>query len=261
MSALQAVLFDIDDTLFSTSDFAERARRNAVQAMILNGLKIDPEEALRELQEVISEFSSNYSSHFDKLLTRIPESRYRGINPAILIAAGVIGYHETKSELHPYPDVVNSLRRLSGTHLVLGVVSAGLQIKQAEKLLRLGVYPFFDPEAIFISDQIGISKPNPKIYLHACSRLGVQPSKVLYVGDNPTHDIDPCNRLGIATVRCRRGTRHSDVEGETKADHEIQSFEDLLAILEREFGMEIPELDSVPLPATLRRARSSKARP
>jgi putative hydrolase of the HAD superfamily len=67
---LKALLFDIDDTLFSTSDFAERARRNAIRSMIQYGLKMDEESAFRELQEVIAEFTSNYSSHFDKLLVR-----------------------------------------------------------------------------------------------------------------------------------------------------------------------------------------------
>ena len=240
MQDLDALLFDIDDTLFSTSEFAEKARRNAIQGMILHGLRIHPEEALRELREVISEFSSNHSSHFDKLLLRVPPSLYHGVNPAILVAAGVIAYHETKSdELDTFPDVPDVLRQLSRTHLILGVVSQGLKIKQAEKLLRLGVYPFFHPEAIFISDQIGIGKPNPKIYQHACNSLGLDPTRVMYVGDNPSHDIDPCNSLGMITVRNRRGTRYSTVEGQTPADYEIQSFHELAQLLEQDFGIKL----------------------
>ena len=34
MSKLRAILFDIDDTLFSTTGFARKARRNAVRAMV-----------------------------------------------------------------------------------------------------------------------------------------------------------------------------------------------------------------------------------
>ena len=136
MPDLDAILFDIDDTLFSTSEFAEKARRNAIQGMVLHGLRIKPEDALRELREVIAEFSSNHSNHFDKLLRRTPPSRYHGVNPAILVAAGVIAYHETKSyELNPFPDVSDTLARLNRTHLIVGVVSAGLEVKQAEKLL------------------------------------------------------------------------------------------------------------------------------
>jgi len=46
---LKAVLFDIDDTLFSTSDFADHARRNAIRSMIQYGLRMDEEAAYREL--------------------------------------------------------------------------------------------------------------------------------------------------------------------------------------------------------------------
>ena len=56
VATLRAIFFDIDDTLFSTSAFAARARRNAIQAMVLHGLQMEPEEALRELNEVIAEY-------------------------------------------------------------------------------------------------------------------------------------------------------------------------------------------------------------
>ena len=71
MTRLRAVLFDIDDTLFSTTHFARVARRNAIRAMIRAGLDVPEDEALRELEEVISEFSSNYEHHYDQLLKRL----------------------------------------------------------------------------------------------------------------------------------------------------------------------------------------------
>ena len=51
-----------------------------------------------------------------------------------------------------------------------GILTPGLQVKQAEKLVRLGVLPWLDPGAIFFSDQMGVSKPNPKIYAEGASR-------------------------------------------------------------------------------------------
>jgi FMN phosphatase YigB (HAD superfamily) len=56
--------------------------------------------------------------------------------------------------------------------VVLGVITHGLEYKQAEKLLLLKVVPYLNPAAIFISDQVGISKPNPKLYQRACAALG-----------------------------------------------------------------------------------------
>ena len=68
MPALDAVLFDIDDTLFSTTKFARRARNNAVRAMVAAGLGLSEAVVRAELDEVISEFTSNYDRHFDNLL-------------------------------------------------------------------------------------------------------------------------------------------------------------------------------------------------
>jgi len=236
---LKAICFDIDDTLFSTTEFAEKARKESIAQMIRYGLKVSEKDALYELKEVIHEFTSNYEHHFDKLLLRFPDEAINGINPAILVAAGVVGYHETKfRQLRPYPDVVEVLDTLSRSDLILGIISAGLAIKQAEKLVRLDVYRYLNPEAIFISDQIGISKPNIKLYQKACKRLSLDPSHVMYIGDNPIADIDPTNQLGMITVRNRRATQHGFADGKTMPDYEIHDFFDLLAILKRDFGLE-----------------------
>ncbi|HUU42849.1 MAG TPA: HAD family hydrolase, partial [Planctomycetota bacterium] len=152
MAQLRAILFDIDDTLYSTTEFADLARSNGVTAMVRLGLRMEHEAVMRELREVIAEFTSNYEGHFDKLLLRLPREVYEGLNPAILVAGAVIAYHETKaSRLRPLPDVVEALRKLSHTELILGVITMGPQVKQAEKILRLGLMDYIDPSAIFIS--------------------------------------------------------------------------------------------------------------
>ena len=263
MGKLRAVLFDIDDTLFSTSEFARTARRNSIRAMIRVGVRMSEKELMRELEEVIIEFSSNYQNHFDKLLQRIPRSKVRGTNPAIIVAAGVTAYHDTKfSHLRPYEDAVQLLRELQRTDLTLGVVTDGLMVKQAEKLLRLGVYPLFDPQAIFISDQIGISKPNPKLYRRACAAIGVAPSNVLYIGDNPLNDIDPPNSLGIHTVLLQRHGKYSHLQGKTYPDHSIRGFDELRTILKETFEVPFGRRRSVggPAPkATSKRSTSAKS--
>ena len=229
---LSAVLFDIDDTLYSTTVFARKARENSIAAMIRHGLRIDPARCYEELTEVISEFSSNYEHHYEKLLSRLPAAARRGVNPSILVAAAVVAYHQTKSrELHPYPDVIPVLKVLARRRLLLGVVTSGLAVKQAEKLIRLGVVGLLDPRAVFISEQIGISKPNPKLYLTACRRLGLSPQAVLYVGDDPRMDVDPPNRIGMRTARIRGGGRHDAESGATAPTHDIRNFRELLAVV------------------------------
>lgn len=237
---LRAIFFDIDDTLYSTSEFAANARRNAIENMRAHGFRMATEDALRELTEIVNEFSSNYEHHFDKLLRRVPAHYYEGIHPTILVAAAVVGYHETKfRELRPYEDAVDVLKLLKEeTELKLGVITSGLSLKQAEKLVRLGVADLFD--GLFISDEIGISKPNQKLYLRACKDFGVRPSEAMYVGDRPRMDVDPCNRIGMITVLNKRSAREY-LPGETQPDFEIHNFFDLLDILKDRFGIEVSD--------------------
>lgn len=233
---LKGIFFDIDDTLYSTSEFAEIARSQALDAMIQAGLNMDRKQLREELDEVIEEFTSNYEHHFDKLLLRIPRRYYRGINPSIIVAAGMIAYHETKMRrLAPYEDAIEVLKLLSKTQLILGIITEGLEVKQAEKLVRMRITPYLSSNAIFISNQLGISKPNPKIYQRACSDLNLRPGETMYVGDNPRHDIDPPRSIGMITVRMRRGGKYYNAEGETAPHREVQNFWDLLDYLKQEF--------------------------
>jgi putative hydrolase of the HAD superfamily len=236
---LSAIFFDIDDTLYSTTAFANLARQRAVEAMVHNGLRLPASVVRRELDEVISEFSSNYPNHFDKLLLRLPRDSWSGTNKALIIASGVRHYHATKDELAPFPDVLPFFKQVSTSDLLLGIITHGLEIKQAEKLLLLGVVPYLNPRAIFISDQLGISKPNPKLYTRACSTIGVDPHEAMYVGDNPLHDVDPPHSIGMTTVRTLRDCKHKDAKGKVEPDYTIESFEELLPILTTDFDVQL----------------------
>ena len=239
---LEAIFFDVDDTLFSTTEFALRARRAAVRAMRDAGLDHPLDRLERELEEVVGEFSSNYGNHFDKLLLRVPPGCHAGTNPALIVAAGVIAYHRTKTEeLTAYPDARELLERLAGTRLVRGIITAGLAIKQAEKLIRLDLVRYLTPRAIFISEQIGISKPNVKLYGRACDAVGVDPTRAMYVGDNPESDVAPPRRLGMITVRLRRSGKYRDVPSPEPPHYEVARFDELARILERDFEVPLAE--------------------
>lgn len=240
---LRAVFFDVDDTLYSTTAFATEARRRAVEAMAaLGGLRVTADELLSELREVIAEFGSNHDAHFDRLLRRFPEDALGGHARSVLVAAGVTAYHDTKQEgLRPFPGVREGFRDLHAkTQLVLGVITEGLAVKQSEKILRLGIYPYLDRGGVFISDTIGISKPNPKLWLRACTTAGVSPAEAMYVGDNPHHDVVPARQVGMRTVRMRSPCgKCAGVESPVAPDHEVAGFGEFLAVLRAEYGITV----------------------
>ncbi len=240
MARLDAIFFDIDDTLCATTAFAQRARRNAVRAMLSAGLHGDEESIFRELEEVIAEFSSNYEHHFDKLLLRLPESALAGHNPALVVAAGVAAYHDTKfRELSPFPGVAELFADLRRAGVKVGIITHGLTVKQAEKLVRLGLVPHLDPSAIFISDQIGVAKPNPKLYQTALEKVGVPAGRSLYVGDNPRNDVAPPRKLGMLTCWARMVRRH-ELGDAPAPDFEVASFAELRTLLRERLDVPLP---------------------
>lgn len=231
MTALKAILFDIDDTLFATTTFADRARRRAVEAMTQSGLDVDPDKAYRELQQVVTEFSSNYGHHFDKLVLRLSDHMRPGVHPAIVVASGVWAYHATKEHIKPFPDAVRALSALQHSNVLRGVLTNGRTIKQAEKLVRLGLQNAFSPSAIFISEEIGVAKPHPKIFHIACEHLGVAPGETMYVGDHRVNDVDPADEAGLVTCWRRGRGKHGDKEGAHTPDHTVDNLDQLVEIL------------------------------
>lgn len=235
---LRAVLFDIDDTLFSTTQFAKVARRNAVRAMVETGLDLPEEVVLKELEEVLTEFSSNYDHHFDQLLRRLRPKALESVNPALIVAAGIAAYHDTKfRELKPFDDVIPLLQALRAAGVITGIITHGWTIKQAEKIVRLGLVPHLDRRAVFISDQLGISKPNPKIYALALRDLGLQAAQAMYVGDSPSHDITPPKSLGMKAVWAKRASRFQPGPADATPDHVVQDFTELRGILRERYGL------------------------
>jgi putative hydrolase of the HAD superfamily len=198
---IKAVIFDLDDTLYDTTLQVDKARENAVKAMVAAGLQTEEEKAAAALAEVVSKKGSNYENHYDDLLNALGCEN----NPKI-IAAGVVAYHEAKKTyLVPYPGTIPTLLKLREKGLRIGIVTDGRPVKQWEKLIRLGLADFFD--AVVVSDGHE-QKPSPKPFLKAASELGVRPSECVIVGDRLDRDISGGKKAGMRAIQLTRG-KHS----------------------------------------------------
>jgi HAD superfamily hydrolase (TIGR01509 family) len=72
------------------------------------------------------------------------------------------------------------------------------------RLLRADVAAFglaaqFD--VIVFSEEVGFRKPQPEIFLHALTQLGVDPENAMFVGDGLDTDVQGAAQVGMATVQ------------------------------------------------------------
>ena len=56
------------------------------------------------------------------------------------------------------------------------------------------------PDAMILSYEVGLVKPDPAIFRLACDRLGLQPAEILFVGDTPSADIDGPQAIGMPAM-------------------------------------------------------------
>ncbi len=218
----KTILFDIDDTLFPSSEFAALARKNALNAMIGLGIEADFEDLNPRLLKIIETRGSNYPAHFDELCKQLKISK-----PARYVAAAVAAYHDTKTSIQPFPKVPLTLLRLKESGCTLHIATNGNAVKQWDKLIRLRLALYFD--RVFVSEEVGMEKGR-EFFQKILELLGKAPPECIMVGDREDSDIEPCKELGITTVRVLSG-KYSSVP--SRADFSMKDFSQLLSIVEQ----------------------------
>ena len=100
-----------------------------------------------------------------------------------------------------YPGVKDLLVRLRGQYS-LGVIAN--QVPGVESRLRdFGILEYF--ELVIASAEVGLSKPDPRIFQLALDRAGCRAEQTVMVGDRLDNDMIPARALGMKTVWVRQG--------------------------------------------------------
>jgi putative hydrolase of the HAD superfamily len=97
-----------------------------------------------------------------------------------------------------FPGAGDLLRTLRARGKRLGLVTNGFSETHREKIALLRVGELFD--AVFIADEVGMLKPDPLLFAHACTTLGGSPSRSAMVGDRYDRDIRGAGEAGLFTI-------------------------------------------------------------
>jgi len=97
----------------------------------------------------------------------------------------------------PFPDVEPALRQLQQRGLQLGIASNfdGRLLEIAAKMPELAPC-----DQVFVSSQVGFSKPDPRLFAAVAAQLEVLPAEILLVGDDWLADIQGARAAGWQAV-------------------------------------------------------------
>lgn len=128
----------------------------------------------------------------------------------------------------PFPETEEALLKLSAKYK-LGII-ANQRGGSAHRLQAHGLMKYID--FVYSSEEMGRSKPAPDLFLSALDTLGCAPGEACMVGDRIDNDIRPAKRLGMKTIRLRKGffqNRAPECEYDIP-DADIESIGDLPAV-------------------------------
>ena len=222
---IAAITFDLDDTLWPCAPVISAAEQVYYQWFVDKYPRIAEAHSVETLRDMRRELLEAQP----ELVNDVTEWRLRATRALLLrydapvehAANAFDVFIKARQKVEFYPEVLNGLQDLS-FHYRLGSLTNGNADLQA-----IGVSHLFDT-ALYATLELP-AKPAPDMFLRAAEALGVEPGRILHVGDNAHTDITGARDAGCSTAWIRRGTE-TYPDNLPRADLEITSLDDLIAL-------------------------------
>ena len=132
----------------------------------------------------------------------------------------------------PRPDVKKVVLELDKRGYTLGIIANTITETEIPDWLEHDQLSSYF-KAVILSSKIRFRKPGPEIYWEAARRVGVDPARCVYVGDNPIRDVVGTRKAGFGMVIILMDPEKLAKEppaGENMPDRIIHECSDLLEI-------------------------------
>ncbi|MGM0851138.1 MAG: HAD family hydrolase [Bacillota bacterium] len=199
------LLFDLNDTLFGHSEAYERGVGDTLQ-QFPELQEMDPnvfyKTFLKHNHLLWARFSSKDLNFLEFSMKRL-ENTLKEFNifvEEVVSLAIVIAFQcSYLNRIHPLHELNEFLMELSSS-VGFGIVTNGTVNNAYEKVHRLGLSTIFPESSVIISEKVGFSKPDKKIFQHTLDVFESSPDRTLFIGENYFTDIVGAKSLGIDTV-------------------------------------------------------------
>lgn len=176
------LFFDMGHTLINEDAVWEERFRGLSALLGAQGRDVSAEE--------VRGLTLRYAAQFRRLVEDV--NRFYGVGDALCCdpAGG-----------SPYPGAGELLSMLAARHR-LGVI-ANQTLGAEERLKNWGLRDYF--EIVCSSAELGVSKPDPRIFEIALGEAHAAPEDCFMLGDRLDNDVAPAKKLGMGTVWVRQG--------------------------------------------------------
>ena len=232
----EAVLFDLDNTLYPYAPCNEAGKRAALDALRERGYELDREAfddlyatGRRETKRETGGTAASHSRHvyFKRGLDR----RVGAPDVAGALAAGDAYWNGYLAAMSLCDGVEAVLDALDAAGIEIAVVTNLTTRVQLRKLVRLGIDDRID--LLVTSEEVGREKPSALPFTTALAELDRRPSEALAVGDNVDTDVAGANAVGLDSalfVADGDAPDETDLTAQRRPDHRLDALADLTEV-------------------------------
>lgn len=191
MGTYKAIIFDLDDTLLD--------RDKAVNQMFLTILEKYYEGThhsfKNEMLQKFKEYDKCAYGYGDK--TNLLEAFFDDFPPKLRLPSDEVqGFwnNHFPNCFFISQDTIKIINTLK-TQVSMAIITNGVTQRQKAKIIHTNLDSYFD--IILISEEVGYSKPDRRIFELALNKLNVQPEETLFIGDDLEKDISGCQNVNI----------------------------------------------------------------
>jgi putative hydrolase of the HAD superfamily len=222
---IKVIIFDLDDTLYDCSGtLVLRGRRQAAKT-IAKMINCSEEEAFHMQLEMEEKYGTQVNIYENIVIPYgLPSTYARELLEEFI--------HIDISNIHLFPDVLDTLKQLKMRGCKLILVTSGEKQIQKKKIDVLGLNNSYFDETLIVERNNGQTKKD--CFREITKRYNVKPEEIICVGDKIDDELTAGKSFGMVTVMLKHG-RHfkrylKERDRYIKPDYSIEHIKDLLAL-------------------------------
>lgn len=216
------IFFDLDDTLFESSNFAEFVKKESLKEMISKGLDAEIDSLYDNYKKVYDYLGANARNHYNHLLEEFYDLGRADVDR--YVAAAVLKHYKLKSAMRLFDNSEKVLKILSDSGYKLGIISSGNGKNQWDKIFTLNLNYYFDKDDVYITESHDFEKESG-FYREIFEKYSAMHNteNIYMVGDREDNEIEPAKEAGMKTIRMRQG-KYVEKFPESSADFVVNDY-------------------------------------
>lgn len=189
---IKAVIFDMYETLITLFNSTVYKGRQIAEDLNL------PEEVFREIWDPTDDDRTLGKMSFEEVISEIMQAN--DISDQDLYGRIISKRYSCTAEVfsHMHPDIIPMLESLRVKGIRTGLIT-NCYFEERDAIRDSGLASYFD--AVCMSCEEGIKKPDLRIYELCAGKLGVMPGECLYVGDGGSNELEAAKAVGMKPLQ------------------------------------------------------------